>query len=392
MLNVLRPKLSQSSDIASSDKRLIYDNNIGVNQLDINNINLNKECSYKEYNVDGGKYNVDGGKYNVDNGKYNVDDGKYNVNGDEFQFGNISHDESDKFIKNISNDEKIIILYKKDEKRIYIKDKSNGILGSFNYKHIIKSILLELDHDNIILNDDDTCNKHSINLVKDLIGNFIKYNGDHKVILHDNDKSPLMGDLDILIRINNDLQFFEENELDNILINLDTDTINYFKYYIKLFIYTLLNYTLKLLSNISKQLINNRRKQTLADHILNYSIGNTYRLYTFTTYEIQVLNSKLNELHNLMVQSNNNQKYIDNKLTEVNEHVKDYIMYAQKETANSKIYKYKGDVISNITDSYTNTSDDNPDINTSDGNPNTNTSDGNPNTNTKSQYSQILNM
>lgn len=103
--------------------------------------------------------------------------------------------------------------------------------------------------------------------------------------------SPFMRDPDVMIKLNNDLHSFQKNRMISVVTNRNTaDRIN-------LFIYNLLNHTLKMLMELGPTFKHDRHKR---DDILKYSVGTVFRMTKFIDQRLDNIHKRDAELKNIM--------------------------------------------------------------------------------------------
>lgn len=129
-------------------------------------------------------------------------------------------------------------------------------IGKIDHLCLLKNVSNHFDQSNIFLTDHN--NQQSLNLAKLMVGYLVEdENNKYKVYIHTNNDSPLMGDVEILIYLNNNLkEFMDTGALENELKKLDIRKRGKINKYIKLFIYSLLEYTINLI-NTNLTSINN---------------------------------------------------------------------------------------------------------------------------------------
>lgn len=176
------------------------------------------------------------------------------------QLGGISEQESNIFKNNIQNKSNILIGYNKQNKKFIFKNDLNKYLGSFTIMDIINYIASTYDKN--INNESKYIIETFIGLI-DLNDNYANIN------LLNYTKSPFMGDLEMIIILNNNLAYYIKNELLNNLENFNEKYKDKIKDLIKIFIYKLLNYTLSLINLISYNLNDNQNEIKI--QLLKYS-------------------------------------------------------------------------------------------------------------------------
>ena len=172
----------------------------------------------------------------------------------------------------------------------------------------------------------------------------IGYIDKNRVVIINYQESPIMGDLDMLVRLNNDLKQYESNELEK----------QENKYIISLFIYELLNYTLGLLVIISDMIKDRPDKQILSKYILRYTVANTFRMYNFSNNMNKMLSDKIKNLEQQKDQSSKIMNIIGGKTDDMLKHINHNNSCFQKIASNSKIYSLVGGDIDDSDDSDSN--------------------------------------
>lgn len=271
------------------------------------------------------------------------------INNKDIKLGSISEKQSEAFVKNISENPQMAVTYHKPSKTFVFRDqKNNQDIGFFDYKCVIKSVSKIFDQHNVFLPDIDPVYKHkqSLKLIKKIIGRLERSKKTYKVVVYNYMTSPFMGDVEMLIRLNNDLKNFEEHELSQHLNQLEGSVREKVEHFTKLFIYTLLSYTLDLLAEISEQIKDNPSKEGLAKQIVRYSVFSTYRLSAYSHKQHIDVNSRLDKLEGLIEKSQKIRQIVDKKIDEILKHIKVHNLHLQKITANNRIYEIKGGNVS----------------------------------------------
>ena len=188
---------------------------------------------------------------------------------------------------------------------------SNMSIGIFHINHLIKYVISPYDKNNKFL---PNLNATKYENAKEIIKKFvckIKLDESHKTIdleLCDYIKSPFMGNIEMLISINNDLKNFESTELYDQLKHIDKHLKEYIEYTIRHLIYTFLNYTLKIISSVSPTVNNPELKNKL----LNYTIWLVFRISQYAKLQINDVVAENKKIEN-MLQTSNKLKIILNK-------------------------------------------------------------------------------
>lgn len=212
---------------------------------------------------------------------------------DGFKFDEITKKYSDtEFTKNIlDNNKKFLISIHKKHNKFSIFDENNRPIGHFTVFHIVKYLADIYDTKQQFLKEiESTQLQKSKELIKKLIFK-LKYNNKNKytdIILLDYSTSGFMGDIDLLIKLNNQLHKYQTKQLYADLSNVDIENKIKIEQNIKKFIFILLNYTLQLISIVSSKDNNKELKEKL----VNYSIGIVYRINIFVQEQLKIINNQ----------------------------------------------------------------------------------------------------
>ena len=244
--------------------------------------------------------------------------GNFNIS--KFDFGEITKKYSDEEIrKNIfENEKKLMICINESLKKISVLDDANNSLGYFTINHIAKYLGDIYDTKQQFIKDMDP---HAYSKAKELIKILIfhiKYNKRDKytdIVLKDYTNSGFMGDIELLIKLNNLLYLYQNDELQNDLSKVDIRNRIKIETNIKKFIFLLLNYTLKLISIVSPDVKNNSNNQQLKEHLTNYSVGIIYRINLFVQDQLKIINNQNKNLKESINRSNKIKEEIKEKVT-----------------------------------------------------------------------------
>lgn len=214
---------------------------------------------------------------------------------DNFNFNEIiKKSQNENKINDIFDNKKLFISINEKLGKICIFDNNNN-LGFFTVQHIIKYLSHIYDTKNQFMKH---ITDNNFIKAKELIKIFIfklQYNKQYKnydIILKDYKSSGFMGNIELLIKLNNLLYNYQLEELNNDLLNVNLDNKIKIEQNIKKFIYILLNYTHKLLSIISEQIKNKQNNEELKEMIINYSISIVSRINLFVQEQLKVINDQ----------------------------------------------------------------------------------------------------
>ena len=202
-------------------------------------------------------------------------------------------------------------------KKISIYDESNNILGYFTIHHLIKYLGDIYDTKKQFLKDIDI---NKFKEAKIIIKSFLfklKYNKKNKyteIMLFDYIHSAFMGDIEILVRLNNFLYLYQQNDMNSDLSPVDISNRNKIEQNIRKFIFILLNYTLKLIAIISEKINNDQNKQDLKENLLKYSIVIVYRINIFVQEQLKIINNQNNNLKKNLKENHDIKNIIKDKL------------------------------------------------------------------------------
>jgi len=163
----------------------------------------------------------------------------------------------------------------------------------------------------------DTRNQFLINLIdknykdaKTIIKTFIlkmkydKMHDNHTFELIDYTCSGFMGDIELLIKLNNLLCKFQTERLKDELSKVDKDNSIKIERNILSFIYLLLNYTLKLISIMTETIKGDPTKELLLKNLVRYSIGLVYRISMFVQGQLSIIMDGSKKIEELIRTSN----------------------------------------------------------------------------------------
>jgi hypothetical protein len=214
----------------------------------------------------------------------------------------------------IKNDEGYMkLLFENDKFTFY---NSNGsILGSFTFKQIIKYIGKQIDKQ-FYSNIDSGVSEE---LIKMMITDITidPVTGKLAIILRSHLESPFMGNLDLLIKLNNMLFTYEKTNLLNDLTLIRDEKLQYkLKQSIKQFIYLLLNHTLKIISIATEN-----ASVEMKNKLLKYSVALTYRISNFMKEHIDSYNNQYKILYGQLEKLVNIKNIMNKKLEKLEDKI-----------------------------------------------------------------------
>jgi hypothetical protein len=197
-----------------------------------------------------------------------------------------------------ATNDSMLVNYEKEYQRFTFYDFRNNYLGNFTIAQLIKYIGSQIDNTFMLYID----NGLAENIITTMIGRIEKENNGIDIKLKNHLDSAFMGDIEMLIKLNNGLSEFEKINLENELLKVFDDKKKIqIRDLIKKFIYQLINYTLRVIAIISNEIKDDPIKETMKTTLLRYSVGLNYRLSNYVKSEI----SKSVETYNNLVENMN---------------------------------------------------------------------------------------
>jgi hypothetical protein len=179
--------------------------------------------------------------------------------------------------------------------KIEFKDKTLFFLNPINNQLINKLEMKELI--NHMLNPEEEKNK--IEIINYLIGEFM-YDKESNLIefnLNNYLNSPLMKNIEILIKINS---YFDDLENNDFNINLNSFELSFVRINLRRIIYALLKRTLELIDILGKKKLkfrNNIEDKNIKKILLNYTITTVYRISKYVNNHFEYYNKKLDKIN-----------------------------------------------------------------------------------------------
>lgn len=245
----------------------------------------------------------------------------------KFDFSTITNKYSDEdFRKNIiDNEKKLMISLNEKLKKISVFDELNNLIGYFTVEHLMKYLGDIYDTKNQFMkNIDTTIYDKSKELIKSLVFK-LQYNKKDKyadIEFKDYTKSGFMGDIELLVKLNNMLYLYQNEQLQSELSKVDIHNRIKIETNIRKFIFLLLNYTLKLIAIVSETLKNKPETKELKDNLINYSIGLVYRINMFVQDQLKIIHNQNKTLKDSIDNSIKIKETIKEKVSELVENIK----------------------------------------------------------------------
>jgi hypothetical protein len=230
------------------------------------------------------------------------------------------------------NGENIIVkLSQKDNNFIiYEKDK---LLGIFGIPHIIKYITSKISND--FLKDIEY--ESSIEIIEKF---FCKFDNNDNIILIGYLNSPIMGNIEIMMKIYSEINKFDQTILQTSIEKIESKIIkNKIIKAIRNLEYLILNHSLKLIVNISDAIKNDNSKNELKINLVKYSIFITNKInyiicdnISDTKTDIILLNAELEQMKNIKSGFEKKFKKLENAIERQNLQIQKIINFIDIDT------------------------------------------------------------
>jgi len=231
--------------------------------------------------------------FNNINNTNNVNTNKESFKIDNFNLNEITqkYSDSDHFINIHNGDRNFLVSINEKLNKISIFNDQNIAIGYFTISHIAKYLGDIYDTKKQFLTDlDIRIYIKAKELIKTLLFK-LKYNKMNRyvdIIIHDYSYSGFMGDIELLIKLNNMLYKYQKEQLHIDLAKVDQYNKIKIEQTIKKFIFMLLNYTLQLIAIMSDKVSDVKLKENL----MNYSVGVVHRINLFVQEQLKVINNQ----------------------------------------------------------------------------------------------------
>jgi hypothetical protein len=237
-------------------------------------------------------------------------------------FGTIPKNETKEFMQNTINKKDLYISFNKSDNKFYFNDYNQRNLGSFAVEDIVKYITTAFDkNSNFMPATDIRGYNRSVQLIKLYIVN-VNYKPDTKFLdikLHTHNTSAFMSDIEMLMRLNNLLYKFEQENLMKEAQNVPKKYVHELIFTVQKFIYMLHNYTLQLIATISDEIKKNPEiSDDVKNNMIRYSVGIVYRISQFVQNQTKKLEGKMNDLTNILQLNANLKNIINSKIDALN--------------------------------------------------------------------------
>lgn len=188
-----------------------------------------------------------------------------------------------------------VLMLKHVENTFILCNNNNTEIGTFTDEDIIKYITLKIEN-NIQQNI-------YINIIEKYICT-VSYENNKLIDIKfkSHKESPFMGDIEMLISLNDRLKKYESH--DNYLMRNN----------IRYFIYKFNVYILHIISLITEQLKNDLSRKTIRESLIKYSCGLSYRISKYVKSQFDALNNNIDEIKKQMSEIAEQYSSIQNRL------------------------------------------------------------------------------
>ncbi len=221
-----------------------------------------------------------------------------------------------------------------NKNKFIFKSEHDKYIGSFNVDHLIKYFGSVYDSNNqFMTNVNNIDYQNGMHIIEKFIGK-VNYNKQLQIadiLIFSPTESPFMGNIKMLIIITDLLYEFEQNKLQNELLNVNTKIKSKIERIVKQFIYTLHNYTVKIISVASNYIKDSNI--TIKLNLINCSTKLMHRITNFVQDQIKIVMNKNKDIEEMQMISLKLNKVViskyDNILNEINKQKK-YILAKPK--------------------------------------------------------------
>lgn len=191
-----------------------------------------------------------------------------------------------------------VLMLKHVENTFILCNENETEIGTFTDEDIIKYITLKIEN-NIQQNI-------YINIIEKYICT-VSYENNKLIDIKfkSHKESPFMGDIEMLISLNDRLKKYESH--DNYLMRNN----------IRYFIYKFNVYILHIISLITEQLKNDISRKTIRESLIKYSCGLSYRISKYVKSQFDTLNNNIDEIKKQMSEIAEQYSSIQNRLNTV---------------------------------------------------------------------------
>lgn len=222
----------------------------------------------------------------------------------------------------IGNNNGLLVNYDKNMTKFTFYKQHDQLLGSFTIPQLIKYLGHYWDTYDQFMSQ--TICTNSSDIIESFIGS-AKYNKTEKivaVVLNDYKNSPFMGNIEMLINLNNGLHEFEKNNLSGELNKVDKKIQPKIVVTVKQFIYLLVHHTLKIIA-IASDNIKNDTNNSLKESLMKYSLGLVFRISQFIKEQLEEQIGKYEHITEQLVTTHNSRDIVGQKMDTMNKLLKD---------------------------------------------------------------------
>lgn len=211
----------------------------------------------------------------------------------------------------------LMVSYDENKKQFTFYDNRKSLLGSFDLMQLLKYLTNGWDN-NFIKVDMGS----AADIISKVVGTIEidKNNNKIDIKLKPFSEKSLMGNIELLIKLNNDLYQYDKNTLDNDLLKIqDLKIRKKVKLTIRQFNYLLLTHMLRLIKDISEEIKNDNTgdRIKLKASLLKYSVFITYRLGSFIRDQLNVQMSYIENVNSNIEKLVKIKELIADKITRV---------------------------------------------------------------------------
>jgi len=216
----------------------------------------------------------------------------------------------------VDNFKKTQITFEKGKNRFYFYNFGGVYLGSFTPYELVKYISEQHDTKLEFMN---RIRGDKYNISRQIIKTFLGQNIDDKFVFIDPKLSPFTENIEQLIQMNNLLHDYQNKYYENELKKITCyKTMKKIKSSIDLFIYSMLNYSLKIISHISEIIKTQPNNGKMKKNIVKYSIGTVYRITEYLNKRAEEYFDRLDSLSEIIQLNNEIRLMIGTKMDGLN--------------------------------------------------------------------------
>lgn len=196
----------------------------------------------------------------------------------------------------------LLVEYEPQTKKFIFYDQHKNLKGHFTAIHVVKYLVRQINTD-FLKNLDHGI---SFELIETYICKSTNENNIFKTELISHLQSAFMGNIEMVVKLYNDIRTFEKNNLILELerISVDPKIRNKIMEILKQFIYQILSQALKLIASISDIIKNSPDKDLIRLTLLKYSSGIIFKISNFMKDQIELRTNDFKTLQNELIRSN----------------------------------------------------------------------------------------